>query len=42
MSSKKVIPIRPVARTLEHRTVSRVMAILELIAANEPVGLRLP
>lgn len=41
MSSRKVIPIRPVVRTLEHRTVSRVMAILELVAVNEPIGLRL-
>jgi DNA-binding IclR family transcriptional regulator len=41
MSSRKVIPIGPVARTHEHRTVSRVMAILELVAANEPIGLRL-
>ncbi|MGW2650786.1 IclR family transcriptional regulator [Streptomyces sp. NPDC001393] len=28
-------------RTPEHRTVSRVMAILEVVVANEPQGLRL-
>src|SRR5439155_25546022 len=29
------------ARTPEHRTVSRVMAILEVVVASEPNGLRL-
>jgi len=29
------------ARTPEHRTVSRIMAILEAVVASEPVGLRL-
>jgi DNA-binding IclR family transcriptional regulator len=34
-------PLRPAAGAPEHRTVSRVMAILEVVVASEPNGLRL-
>lgn len=41
MSGSTVIPLRAAARTAEHRTVSRVMAVLEVVMASEPAGLRL-
>lgn len=40
-SSNEVATGRVEARNVEHRTVSRVMNILELVVANEPDGLRL-